>query len=162
MAEVDYFLKIKGIDGESQDAKHPKEIQLESWTWGETNSGSHSFGGGGGSGKVTMQDFGFTMKLNTASPKLMIACATGQHIDDAVMTCRKAGGDQNPYLKYTFSELHITNYQTGGNGHEVIPTESITFNFAKIKIEYFIQDAKGATTAAGMAEYDLKKQVAAK
>ncbi|MEJ7712167.1 MAG: type VI secretion system tube protein Hcp [Pyrinomonadaceae bacterium] len=159
---ADYFLKIKGIEGESLDAKHPKEIQLESWTWGETNMGFHDAGGGGGAGKVQMQDFGFTMKLNAASSKLMIACATGQHIDEAILTCRKAGGEQNNYLKYTFNELHISSYQTGGSGHEPIPTESISFNFAKIKIEYFIQDEKGATKAAGSAEYDLKKQLAAK
>src|SRR3712207_8560183 len=36
--------------------------------------------GGGGAGKVTMQDFHFTMKMNKASPKLMLACAQGDHI----------------------------------------------------------------------------------
>ena len=71
MAHVDYFLKIEGIDGESADAKHKGDIQLESFSWGETNSGSHSSGGGGGAGKVSMQDFHFVMTANKASPKLM-------------------------------------------------------------------------------------------
>ena len=31
MAQVDYFLKIDGIDGESTDAKHKGEIDLQSW-----------------------------------------------------------------------------------------------------------------------------------
>ena len=35
-------------------------------------------GGGGGAGKVAMQDFSFTMSVNKASPKLLLACATGQ------------------------------------------------------------------------------------
>ena len=39
MAAVDYFLKIDGIDGESQDSKHKDEIELESWSWGEQNVG---------------------------------------------------------------------------------------------------------------------------
>ena len=63
MAHVDYFLKIEGIDGESADAKHKGDIQLESFSWGETNSGSHSSGGGGGAGKVSMQDFSFTVHI---------------------------------------------------------------------------------------------------
>ena len=31
---VDYFLKIDGIEGESQDAKHKGEIEVESFGWG--------------------------------------------------------------------------------------------------------------------------------
>ena len=73
MAAVDYFLKIDGIEGESQDHKHKNEIDVESWSWGETNSGTHAGGGGGGAGKVQMQDFHFVMKVNKATPKLMLA-----------------------------------------------------------------------------------------
>ena len=35
---VDYFLKIDGVPGESADAKHKGEIQLDSFSWGETNT----------------------------------------------------------------------------------------------------------------------------
>ena len=53
MAAVDYFLKIDGIDGESMDSTFAKNIDVQSWSWGETNSGSMSSGtGGGGVGKV--------------------------------------------------------------------------------------------------------------
>ena len=31
-AQVDYFLKIDGVDGESTDDKHKGEIQLESFS----------------------------------------------------------------------------------------------------------------------------------
>jgi type VI secretion system secreted protein Hcp len=77
MAAVDYFLKIDGIDGESQDAKHKNEIDLESFSWGATQGGTMAFGGGGGAGKVQMQDFHFVMRVNKASPKLFLACANG-------------------------------------------------------------------------------------
>ena len=42
MAAVDYFLKIDGIKGESQDKTHKDEIQLNSFSWGATNAGSMS------------------------------------------------------------------------------------------------------------------------
>lgn len=32
MAQVDYFLKIDGIEGESTDAKHKNEIDVVSWS----------------------------------------------------------------------------------------------------------------------------------
>ena len=122
MAAVDYFLKIDGIEGESGDHKNPKQIQLESWSWGETQSGSHSYGGGGGAGKVSMQDFHFVMKVNKASPKLMEHCASGQHIKEALLTCRKAGKEQQEFLKVKFSDLLVSSYQTGGSANgDVIP-----------------------------------------
>ncbi|HVF91054.1 MAG TPA: type VI secretion system tube protein Hcp [Blastocatellia bacterium] len=155
---VDYFLKIKGIEGESQDNKHPKEIQLESWSFGETQTGSFSYGGGGGAGKVQMQDFHFVMKSNKASPKLFQACATGEHIGEAILTARKAGTDQQDFVKWTFSDLLISSYQTGGQSHsDDIPMDSISFNFAKVEIEYKEQDAKGQLGGPIKAGYDLKK-----
>lgn len=160
MAHVDYFLKIDGIDGESQDKKHKNEIGLESWSWGESQGGTHSSGGGGGAGKVSMQDFHFVMKINKASPKLLLACAGGDHIKKAVLTCRKAGKDQQEFLKYTFSDLLISSYQTGGSGHgDIVPTDQISFNYAKIEVEYKPQKADGTLDAAVTAGWDLKQNV---
>ncbi len=157
MALADYFLKIDGIPGESPDAKHKDEIQLESWSWGETQSGTFAAGGGGGAGKVQMQDFHFTMAMNKASPKLMLACAKGEHVKSALLTCRKAGGEQQEYLKITFDELLIASYQTGGaGGSSVVPIDQISFNFTKIKFEYAPQDAKGKLGSPVITTYDLK------
>jgi type VI secretion system secreted protein Hcp len=157
MASVDYFLKIDGIDGESMDHKHKAEIQIESFSWGATNSGSHALGAGGGSGKVSMQDFHFTMPVNKATPKLMLACANGQHIKKAVLTCRKAGKEQQEYMKVTFTDLLVSSYQTGGSGgSNVLPIEQISLNFAKVEMEYKEQKADGTLGAALKAGYDLK------
>lgn len=158
MASTDFFLKIDGIPGESADGKHKEEIDLESWSWGETQGGGASFGGGGGTGKVSMQDFHFTMKVNKATPKLILACADGTHIKEAILTCRKAGGKQEEYLKYTFNDLLIASYQTGGSGGSgVVPTEQISFNYSKMKVEYKEQKADGTLGGAIAAGWDLKK-----
>lgn len=153
---VDYFLKIDGIDGESTDDKHKGEIDVVSWSWGESNSGSHSGGGGGGAGKVAMQDFSFTMSMNKATPKLMLACATGQHIKNAILVCRKAGTEQQEYLKITFTDLLVSSYQTGGSQGQEIPLDSISLNFAKIEFGYKPQKEDGTLDAEVKAGYDLK------
>jgi len=161
MAAADYFLKLEGIEGESTSDGHAKEIQLESWSWGETNAGTHGTGGGGGSGKVSMQDFHFVMKVNKASPKLLVHCATGQHIKEATLTCRKAGKDQQEFLKYKFTDLVISSYQTGGSGHgDVVPTDQISFNFVKIDVTYKPQKADGTLDAGTPVGYDLATQKA--
>jgi type VI secretion system secreted protein Hcp len=158
VAQVDYFLKIDGIDGESGDAKHPNEIQVMSWSFGETQGGSHSTGGGGGAGKVVMQDFNFTMGTNKATPKLFLACANGEHIKSAKLTCRKAGKEQQEFLIWTFSDLLVSSYQTGGSdGAGVLPIDSISLNFTKVEIGYKPQKADGTLDAENKAGYDLKK-----
>jgi len=157
LALVDYFLKIDGIEGESQDDKHKNEIDVESWSWGETNGGDAAHRGGMGAGKVSMQDFHFTMRVNKASPKLMEACATGEHIKKAILTCRKAGKQGQEYLKVTLSDLIISSYQTGGsNGDSVVPIDQISMNFSKIENEYKEQKADGTLGGTVRSGYDLK------
>jgi type VI secretion system secreted protein Hcp len=156
MAQVDYFLKIDGVEGESTDDKHKSEIDLQSWSWGENNSGSHVAGGGGGAGKVVMQDFHFVMKTNKASPKLLLACATGEHIKKAVLTCRKAGGEQQEYMTMTLSDLLVSSFQTSGSQGDVIPMDQISLNYSKIEYEYKPQTEKGTLGAAVKVGYDLK------
>ena len=156
MATVDYFLKIDGIPGESQDKTHKNEIQLNSFSWGATNAGSMSAGGGGGSGKVHFQDFSFAKSVDTASPKLMLACANGEHIKNAILTCRKAGKEQQEYLKYTFTDLLISKFFLGGT--EVMPAEEVSINYTKIEMEYKAQKADGTLGGAIKAFYDVKVQ----
>jgi len=153
---VDYFLKIDGIKGESQDAKHKDEIDVESWSWGATQQGTHAGGGGGGAGKVNMQDFSFVMTANKASPLLMFACANGEHIKSALLTCRKAGKEQQEYLKIKLYDLLVSSYQTGGSSGAVVPTESISLNFSKVEHEYYPQKADGSLDAKVLKHWDLK------
>src|SRR5215510_1909341 len=158
MAVVDYFLKIDGMEGESNDSKHKNEIQVESFSFGATQAGTFAHGSGGGAGKVSMQDFHFTQKVNKASPKLALACATGQHIKKAVLTARKAGGTQQDFYVVTFTDLLVSSYQIGGSGHGVtVPVDEISLNFAKIEWKYQLQDDKGNVGNPVMAGYDLKQ-----
>lgn len=157
MAAVDYFLKIEGVDGESADHKHKGEIQVESWSFGESQGGTHSSGGGGGAGKVVMQDFHFVMKISKASPKLFLACASGQHIKKAVLVCRKAGKDQQEFFQITLSDLLVSSFQTGGSGHsDIVPTDQVSLNFAKIEVQYKEQKADGTLAGPIKTGWDVK------
>jgi type VI secretion system secreted protein Hcp len=157
MAVVDYFLRIDGIEGESSDDKHQGSIDLASWNWGATQKGTHADGGGGGAGKVSMNDFQFTMKASKATPKLILACASGEHFKKAVLTCRKAGKGGQEYLKFTFEDLLVSAYHTGGNGgSDVVPLDHVSINFAKLQVEYRPQNADGSVGAKVMAGWDLK------
>lgn len=157
MAVVDYYLKLDGIDGESTDDKHKGEIDIESFSFGVTQTGRHSAQGGGGAGKASFQDMHFVAKISKASPKIMLACATGQHIKSAILVSRKAGGNQEEYLKVTMSDVLVSSFQSGGAGHsEVVPTDQFSVNFAKVEMEYKEQKADGTLGGAVKTGYDLK------
>jgi type VI secretion system secreted protein Hcp len=156
MAQVDYFLKIEGVESESTDSKHKGEIDVESFSWGETQSGTAGHGGGGGAGKVQPQDFHFVKKLDKSSSRLFIACATGEHFKTAVLTARKAGGEQQEYFKITMEEVLVSSYQLGGSAHsDVVPTDQVSLNFAKLEVSYKEQKPDGSLGGEAKQKYDF-------
>jgi len=140
---VDMFLKLNGVDGEAKDKAHGKEIDILSWSWGMSNSGSAHQGGGAGSGKVNVQDLSVTKYIDSSSAPLMLSCCNGAHFDTAVLTVRKAGEKPVEYVTIQLQEVLITSVETGGSGGQDRLTESVTLNFAKVKMEYLPQEAKG-------------------
>ena len=158
MAAVDFFLKIEGIEGESTQKGHEKEIEIQSWSFGVSNAGSFAGNMGGGSGKASFQDIHVTVPISKASPKLWLACATGEHIKSALLTARKAGKTQQEYLKIKMSDLLVSSYQNGASeGSGVMPTDQISLNFTKFEIAYAPQKIDGSLEAYINTGYDLKK-----
>jgi type VI secretion system secreted protein Hcp len=149
---VDMFLKIAGIEGESKDHKHGKEIDVLAWSWGMSQSGSFHTGGGGGAGKVNVHDLSLTKYVDKASPNLMLFCSNGAHIDDATLYVRKAGKDALEYMVIEMKKVMVTSVSTGGSGGEDKLTENITLNFAHVKYDYQAQSDKGAKEG-GPVEY---------
>ncbi len=158
-AHADMFLKIDGVEGESLDDAHKKEIELLSFSFGATQPGSAGHGGGSGVGKVQVHDFQFSKYFDKASPKLFEACAVGKHTPKVTLVCRKAGGKQEEYLKVTLSEVIVSSIQNSGSGGDSLPTESVSLNFSKIEIEYKPQDEKGGLGGVVKAGWDLTKNV---
>jgi type VI secretion system secreted protein Hcp len=152
---VDMFIKIDTVDGEAQDTKHKKEIDVLSWSWGMTNSGSAHIGGGAGAGKVNVQDLTFTKWVDSATPKLALACCSGQHFQDAVLVVRKAGEKPVEYLKIKMDGVFITSLSTGGSGGEDRLTENVTLNFSKVSLDYIPQSDKGSAGTAIPMSWDI-------
>jgi type VI secretion system secreted protein Hcp len=154
---VDYFLKIDGVPGESSDLKHKGEIQLESFSWGESSPAGAGAGGGGGAGKVQMQDLVVTMLVSKASPKLMLSCATGKHLKEAVLTARRAGKAQQEFLVIKLKDVIISSYQTGGAAGGDVPMDQAALGFSTIQLEYRPQKADGSLDTPVKAGWDLKQ-----
>lgn len=154
---VDMFLKIEGVDGVSSD----QSTEVSSFSWGVSNAGSATAGGGGGAGKVVFQDLSITKRIDKSSPLLYLTCATGQHISRATLTLRSSGQDPTgttpspvppSSMEYKLTDCIISSVKPAGSGGEELPTESVSFNFAKIEWTY--KSADGSSVRAG---WDVKK-----
>jgi type VI secretion system secreted protein Hcp len=148
MAAVDYFLKIEGIKGESQDDKHKDEIDVQSFSWGVSQTVGRAGGGGAGAGKVRFQDFHFANLVSKASPSLFLACASGQHIKQAVFVGEALdpkGQVSGPFFKYTFSDVLISSYSEAGAD---AVQDAASFAYASVKTESTPGAGAGITPAA--------------
>ena len=153
-AAVDMFIKIKDIPGESSDKNHNKEIDILSLSWSSAMQSSRA----GAAGKASAEEFSVTKYIDKATPKLFESLATGKHIEEATLVVRKAGGNPAEYLKYTLRDVMVSSYSTGASGEDR-PTESISFNYGKIEIEYTEINADGTPGKVTVQGWDpVKKQ----
>jgi type VI secretion system secreted protein Hcp len=174
MAAVDYFLKIDGIKGESQDKTHKDEIDIVSFSWGMAQQGTASKGGGMGAGKVAVKDIVVVKEVDASSPKLFDACFTGKHIPSAQLTCRKAGGSAIEYWTVKLTDILISSVHqqppNAGAMHfqsadqpvapagSLLHEEVVTINYSAYEASYKGQQhdgtAGGAVTSKGNVKTD--------
>ena len=150
------FAKIGDIKGESLDSKHKDEVEVLSWSWGVSQSGSMAHGGGGGEGKASFNDFNFTHHIDKASPGLLKACATGNHIKDATITVRKAGKGHQEFLIIKMNDVIITSVDLSGTDDEPASAAHVALQFAKVDLEYKPRKADGSLDVGIHFKYDIK------
>jgi type VI secretion system secreted protein Hcp len=155
MAVGDMFLKIDGLEGESPDAAHKNEIQVDSFNFGAVNTGSGGTNLGSGTGKVKVHDIHFSKQIDKATPNLFINCCSGKHIPTAVLTVRKAGEDPQDYFTITLTDVLISSHSVCGHGSGSLPSDSFSLNFAKVKHEYKTQKSDGTLGPAISKTYDV-------
>jgi type VI secretion system secreted protein Hcp len=173
MAVADHFLKIDGIDGESQDSKHKGHLDILSFSYGADQTGTSSLGGGGGKGKVKAHDFVIVKEIDKASPKLFQACCSGEVFKTMTLFVRKAGKEQQEYYNIKLSDVLVSGHHTGGTesatggggGGKAIqddwrPLETVSFNFSKIEIGYKEQKSDGTLSGEIKGGWNVKENKA--
>ena len=156
---VDMFLKIDDIEGESVDDVHAGEIDVLSWSWGMSQSGTTHSGPGGGAGKVNVQDLSFVHYVDKSSANLMKMCCNGKHFEEATLVVRKAGEMPLEYMIITMKNGLISSVSTGGSGGEDRITENVTLNFSEFKTEYVPQMADGSGDASIIVGWNIANNV---
>ena len=147
---ADYFLKINGIPGESQNPRHQGEIEVESFSWSESYLAS-----AGGTGKVHMQDLHITKPIDKASPLLMLACASGRHVTSAVLTAQWPGMEPLDYLTISLGGVMVNSYQIEAPAGQPRPADQVSFSFRQIEVGYRPQLPNGSLAQPASAGWDV-------
>lgn len=158
---TNFFIKIDGIDGESQVSGHEKDIQVLSWShsFNQPTSATRSSAGGGTVEQANHADFSFTKYIDVATVPLMKSCWTGKTIKNAVFTTYRSDGDALvEYLKIEMDNVIVSNISIGG-GTGDLATETLTLSYSKVKYTYTEQKVPGAGNDGNkVASHDLSLQ----
>lgn len=183
---VDMYLQIDGVKGESLDDKHKDWIEVLSYSHGMSMpvGATKSSAGGASVGRTQHGDFSITKYVDLASPKLYEAVSKGKAFGTIKFEMCRAGGSQVPYMTITLEEAIVSrvlqngpqNISEGGGTEEnpgmgvgkasnsglatsnadVLPTETINFNYGKIHWKYTQQKRKDGSPGGNVeTQYDL-------
>jgi type VI secretion system secreted protein Hcp len=163
MADVYAFLELKNIDGEAQDSKFKDKIELQSFSWGATNSSSYESGTGGNIGKGNIHDISFSKFMCKASPELMKRAVSGKAIESGQLTlCKLSGetdGDKISYYVVKMEKIVLTSYHVGASGGAQLPMESGTLHFVVAKPKYTPQKNEGSAEGPVGFGWDLQQNI---
>ena len=155
MAQVDMFLKLTNIKGEALDAKHKDEIEVLCWSFGAVPARLRARRYGVGHWQGSIQDLTITHYVDQSSTDLLKHLTNGKHIDEGMLTVRKAGGTAVEYLKIKIVQVLVTHISNGGGAGQDRITENVTLNFRKFTQTYTPQDAKGSPKPASEFTWDI-------
>ena len=151
----DIFIRIDGIQGESEDVMYPGAIDVLSWNWRVHQDTRYLSGSGGGASKASVGDLSFIHRIDRASPNLATYCFQGKRIDEANLIMRKAGGLPFEYLRITLSDVVITDVSPACG--ESMAIETVSLSFAMMRQQYFPQSRTGGSMGAVTGVIDLRQ-----
>ncbi|MBN8939776.1 MAG: type VI secretion system tube protein Hcp [Rhizobiales bacterium] len=151
---VDMLLELDGVKGES--AIKTNAIDIESWSFGMSQTATAHTATGAGAGKANVQDIHVMKKLDFASPTLMKFSLQAHHIPSGKIICRKSGGPKPvDYLVIEMKNIIVSSSQvTGSNGNDLV-SESLALNFATFKVTYKTQKADQSEGPQNEVAWDI-------
>jgi type VI secretion system secreted protein Hcp len=132
------FMFINGINGESQDAKHPMWSQLT----GYRVSFSRATSATGGAGKAAMSSFVVTMPYSLAVPPLLQALVTGKVFPSVKIQAATIGEVEQNYLTITLTNVRVSALSESSSGER--PAETLSLVAARFSVTYSAQNPNGS------------------
>lgn len=105
-ARHNIYIYIDGIEGESNDSKHAKWIDVLDFSHGATHNGTEATSYV--SSRGTFEPFVFVHEIDKATPKLQESCMKGNRIPTVELSvCRQIAGVQVEIYKVKLEDVQI-------------------------------------------------------
>jgi type VI secretion system secreted protein Hcp len=157
MAKTNVYLKLDGIDGESEDEDHDKWIELESWNWSVNNPATFAATQGGHATQASFTDMHVMKVVDLASNNLWRFCTTGKHIASGTVEFLKLDGDSRvKYLTIDLTDILLTSVGESASGSDMVQ-ESVTLTCAEFKRTYAGQEDTGSAVGGLDFGYHIQK-----
>jgi len=126
--------KAGPVIGSASADGHKGHVELETIRWGEENTGLI----GGKGGNLSVRNFEFTKGMCPASMQLLLACASGDPVKEAIISCRGTNVSENiDFLTWTLGDGVVCLYEMHAAVKEsVIPTERVCIRFRTLAAEF--------------------------
>ena len=155
-AQPRYFLMISGIPGESTDKNHMNWINVFSFKEGvsQPSVGARATGGAASATRAQFADLTIFKQIDKASVLLKKYCATGERIKDVILSCNRAGKDQQEFYAVRLADVVVS-------GVKLVPDaslgilEEVTFSYARIEWKYTQQGPDGRPMGDVRSGFDL-------
>jgi type VI secretion system secreted protein Hcp len=142
------YLKLAGIEGESTDVDHRREIELLSFTFGARHLDFQSVG------RTEISELQVSKPVDCASPKLLVACFKGEPLASGVLSVRSGSG--RDFFSVRLSNILVTSWQVNGDASSDpwYPAEAVTFSYQKLELDYILPGPSGdpETLLSGMVD----------
>jgi type VI secretion system secreted protein Hcp len=149
---VDYFLKLQGAQGESQQANFTSQIKVLSWNFGGYSESTVGRTSGSGAGKVTMQPLKVVCELDSGYTKLASFLTKGAHLNQGVLSAVKNGSNNEAFLIMTMTEVFVAELNLEASTQ--VPVVNLSLTYKSVHTEYKTQNANGNLVSAGTHNYD--------
>lgn len=135
MEQIDGFLNVEGVEGESIDEKHPGQIVILGWEWRVRQSGGEH-DQGTGSGTASVGNVRITKLIDTASPRLLELCCKGEMVNQAVLSLRKGSNQNSDFLTIRLEDVRVVDIFPHSIEGKAMNCEEVALNFKRFRFRY--------------------------
>ncbi len=149
------------ISGETTDAYFSKKGAFELTNFRFNISGDETTearSAGTSAGKAKFGSFTVDKTVDSASIPLYKACCLATIFPSIMLAVRKAGGSNLLYLQYIFRYNQVIGVDWAGGSGQERPTESITFIFKAMGVQYIPQMPDGREGAKQQWSWNTSDQ----
>lgn len=154
MSDVDMFLKLDGVLGESKDAKNTVEMQIDGFRL-HADTPRDAFTNLA-AGAARMSNLTIHGRIEQATAKLFDKTVNHTKISKATLTCRKAGKVPLDFLIVELSEVLVMRVEIGelGSGEsDGLPPCEFDLSYGKLTVKSQGQTSTGGGT--GFLQFDF-------